>query len=113
MSGKARTSLFGTPKQVAVERGLAEFRSGRPVIITTADATAVALPVDGMTDHGLAAFRQLSAPGRPYLLITARRARALGLSGAGPMTVDAQTDARPGVRWRPFLRHLAPVLSCC
>jgi GTP cyclohydrolase II len=84
MSGKARTSLFGTPKQVTVERGLAEFRSGRPVIITSSAETTVALPVDGMTDHGLAALRQLCAPGRPHLLITARRARALGLSGAGP-----------------------------
>jgi GTP cyclohydrolase II len=84
MSSKAKASLFGAPNQVAVERGLAEFRSGRPVIITSPDAATVALPVDGMTDHGLAAFRQLSAPGRPYLLITARRARALGLSGAGP-----------------------------
>jgi GTP cyclohydrolase II len=84
MSGKARTSLFGTPKQVAVERGLAEFRSGRPVIITSPGETTVVLPVDGMSDHGLAALRQLCAPGRPHLLITARRARALGLSGTGP-----------------------------
>jgi GTP cyclohydrolase II len=42
------------------------------------------LPVDGLTDEGLAGFRLLCAPGRPYLLITARRARALGLEGAGP-----------------------------
>src|SRR5215467_2324809 len=84
MAGSETSGLFGTPKQVAVERGLAEFRSGRPVIVTLADERAVALPVDGMTDQGLASFRTLCAPGRPRLLVTARRARALGLDAAGP-----------------------------
>src|SRR5262244_3584851 len=84
MAGSETSGLFGTPKQVAVERGLAEFRSGRPVIVTSADERAVALPVDGMTDERLASFRTLCAPGRPHLLVTARRARALGLDAAGP-----------------------------
>jgi GTP cyclohydrolase II len=84
MSGKGKAGLFGSPKQVAVERGLAEFRSGRPVIITSDDEATAALPIDGMTDDGLAAFRQLCVPVRPHLLVTARRARALGLAGAGP-----------------------------
>jgi GTP cyclohydrolase II len=84
MSGKGKSGLFGSPKQVAVERGLAEFRSGRPVIITSDSEAAVVLPVDGMTDQGLSSFRQLCAPSRPHLLITARRARALALEGAGP-----------------------------
>jgi GTP cyclohydrolase II len=44
----------------------------------------VALPADGMTDDGLAAFRKLCSPERPYLLVTARRARTLGLDGVGP-----------------------------
>src|SRR5262249_60730639 len=42
------------------------------------------LPVDGMTNERLASFRTLCAPGRPHLLVTARRARALGLDAAGP-----------------------------
>jgi GTP cyclohydrolase II len=84
MSGSGKFGLFGTPKQVAVERGLAEFRSGRPIVVTAPEESVAVLPVDGMTDKGLAAFRQLCAPGRPYLLIAARRARALGLKGAGP-----------------------------
>ena len=84
MSGSGRPGLFGTPEQVGVERGLAEFRSGRPVVLTAADKAVVLLPVDGMTDEGLASFRRLCAPHRPYLLITARRARALGLDGVGP-----------------------------
>lgn len=84
MSVSRRSGLFGTPKQVGVERGLAELRSGRPVVVTSPGEEVVLLPVDGLTDGGLAAFRLMCAPGRPYLLITARRARALGLEGAGP-----------------------------
>jgi GTP cyclohydrolase II len=84
MAGSGTSGLFGTPKQVSVERGLAEFRSGRPVILTSAEEEVVVLPVDGMTDEALASFRLLCAPGRPHLLITARRARALGLDGDGP-----------------------------
>jgi GTP cyclohydrolase II len=84
MSGSGKSGLFGKPKHVAVERGLAEFRSGRPVIITAAGETVAALPVDGMTDEGLASFRLLCAPGRPHLIVTARRARALGLDRDAP-----------------------------
>jgi GTP cyclohydrolase II len=84
MSGSGKFGLFGAPKQVAVERSLAEFRSGRPIVVTAPEEAVAVLPVDGMTDKGLAAFRQLCAPARPYLLIAARRARALGLKGAGP-----------------------------
>src|SRR5215471_13066182 len=84
MSVKATSGLFGSPKQVAVERGLAEFRSGRPVVIGAGAEIVVALPVDGLTDQGLSAFRQLCTPSRPYLLVTARRARALGLDASAP-----------------------------
>src|SRR5262245_56410636 len=84
MAGSSMSGRFGTPTQVAVERGLAEFRSGRPVILTLGEERALALPVDGMTDQGLIAFRQLCAPERPRLLITASRARALGLNAVGP-----------------------------
>jgi GTP cyclohydrolase II len=84
MSGPFGTPKFGSPTQVAVERALAEFRSGRPVIVTSAGEKVAVLPVDGMTDEALASFRLLCAPRRPHLLITARRARALGLDGAGP-----------------------------
>src|SRR5262249_60159172 len=45
---------------------------------------AVVLPVDGMADLGVASFRRWGAPGRPHLLVTARRARAVGLDAAGP-----------------------------
>src|SRR5436190_10612442 len=84
MTGSKKAGLFGLPEQVAVERGLAEFRAGRPVIITSPQESSVVLPVDGMTDAVLAAFRQLCSPARPYLLVTPRRARILGIDCEAP-----------------------------
>jgi GTP cyclohydrolase II len=75
--------LLGKPEHVAVERGIAEFRSGRPAIITRSGVAALALSVDGMTDTRLAAFRRLCAPVEPHLVITDRRAQALGLPSTG------------------------------
>lgn len=83
MSGRTKASLPGERAQVAVERALAEFRSGRPVLITSASDAVTALPVDGMTEAMLAAFRLLSRPVRPFLLVTARRARAMGVEASG------------------------------
>jgi GTP cyclohydrolase II len=79
-----KASLFGEPAQIAVERALSEFRSGRPVLIRSASEAITALPVDGMTDAMLVAFRLLSRPVRPFLLATARRARAIGVEASGP-----------------------------
>ena len=78
MSGRKKASLLGEPAQVAVERALSEFRSGRPVLMTSASDAITALPVDGMTQAMLVAFRFLSLPVRPFLLVTARRARCDG-----------------------------------
>src|SRR5262245_46117672 len=82
MSGVSKASLLGEPAQVAVERALSEFRSGRPVLITSASDAITALPVDGMTEAMLVAFRLLSRP--VFLLVTARRARAIGVEASGP-----------------------------
>ena len=87
MAGSRKVGLFGVPEQVAVERGLAEFRAGRPVIIASRQGSVLALPVDGMSDASLAAFRQLCLPARPCLLVTARRARVLGIDCEGPSGV--------------------------
>jgi GTP cyclohydrolase II len=84
MTGSKKSGVFGTSRQVAVERGLNEFRAGRPIILASNESVLV-LPVDGMTDAGLFAFRQLCRPARPYLLITSRRARTLGLDGNAPI----------------------------
>ena len=84
MSDVRQKGLFGDLAQVEVERALAEFRAVRPVVIRSADETATALPIDGLTDAKLAAFRQLCAPELPHVVVTRRRARALGIKASGP-----------------------------
>ena len=83
-------ALMGLAENVAVERGLFEFRSGRPIIMTGADERIILLPVDGMDDAQLAAFRQLCSPCGLDLLITARRAQSLGLSADGPIALPIE-----------------------
>src|SRR5215831_2775907 len=89
------SGLFGVPGQVEVERGLAEFRGGRPVRVIAAKKALIALPVDGIDDRRLAAFSAFTAPAVPRLVITARRARALGLETSEPVavTLAAADDA--------------------
>ena len=81
----ASADPFGPADHIAVERGLSEFRSGRPVVINSRLGSVAALPIDGMTDGRLAAFRQLCAPAKLHVVVTASRARALGLDANGPV----------------------------
>jgi GTP cyclohydrolase II len=59
--------------------------------MTAAGEVVAALPVDGLTTEQFASFGLLCAPAKPYLLVTARRGRALGLDAAGPLglAIDA------------------------
>jgi GTP cyclohydrolase II len=77
---------------VAVDRGCAEFRSGRPVIMVAGDETLLSLPVEGLSASRLTAFTKLSAPNFPQLAITARRARALCLDVAEPVALKLSAD---------------------
>jgi GTP cyclohydrolase II len=79
--------LFGTADDIAVQRGIAEFHAGRPVVIETADERLMALPVDGLTQAGCDAFRALCAPAPVRLVVTARRAQVIGLDTAGPVVI--------------------------
>jgi GTP cyclohydrolase II len=79
--------LFGVPGQVEVERALAEFRGGRPVLFCDEGGTLLTLPVDGIDPERLVAFSRLCGPARPRLLVTARRARALGIDATAPVTL--------------------------
>lgn len=74
--------LFGARRQTAVDRGLAEFRAGRPVRIAAPGDAIVALPVEALTQERWAAFKALAGHSPPRLIITAQRARALGLDAA-------------------------------
>jgi GTP cyclohydrolase II len=83
----SRAALMGLPAHVMVGRALSEFRSGRPIIITAGEEGTIALPVDGMGDAQLAAFRQLCAPAPLRLVVTGRRARSLAVASAGPVAL--------------------------
>jgi len=84
--------LFGTADDIAVQRGIAEFQAGRPVIIADADELIVALPVDGLTEATWRAFKALCAPATLRLVVTARRARVIGLDVPGPVFIAVGPD---------------------
>ena len=94
-NGHAGSVLFGTSEQVGFGRGLAEFRAGRPLVITDGLETLVALPVEGLDAARLDAFSALCAPFEPRLIVTARRARALGIDAHAPLALalSSGTDA--------------------
>ena len=95
-NGHAGSGVFGSPDRVLVKRGLAEFRSGRPVVFSSQNQKfLLGLPVDGLDPARLHAFEHLCAPATPRLVVTARRARALGIESAGPVALKLvpATDA--------------------
>jgi GTP cyclohydrolase II len=81
------SSLLGEPNFVAVERGIAEFRAARPVAVTAGPDKFLILPVDGTNDTQLSSFLRLCAPAIPKLILTARRAHAIGIDTAVPVAV--------------------------
>jgi GTP cyclohydrolase II len=82
------SSLFGRKGEIGVNRGLAEFHARRPVLITGAGETLLTLPVEGLDAQRLAEFMALCAPAAPRLVITVRRALALGLEATTPMALQ-------------------------
>jgi GTP cyclohydrolase II len=87
-NGHAGSGVFGSPERVLVKRGLAEFRSGRPVVFSSQGTKfLIALPVDGLNEARLHAFHHLCAPAEPRLVVTARRARALGIESNGSVAL--------------------------
>jgi GTP cyclohydrolase II len=83
---------FGDADEIGIQRGLAEFRAGRPVLIQAPDEAVVAMPIDGTDSERIAAFRALVHPVRPRLVVTARRARSLGVDSCGPVLLDLDAD---------------------
>src|SRR5215510_16440880 len=88
--------LCGTREYVGASRALAEFRSGRPVVIADRNETLLCLPVEGLDKDRLAAFRALAAPITPRLVLTSSRARSLGIDASEPVAIEISdaVDAR-------------------
>jgi GTP cyclohydrolase II len=80
-------SLFAAKGQIGVSRGIAEFHARRPVLIAGDDETLLALPVEGLDAQRLAEFTSLCAPTLPRLVVTARRALALGIDTRAPVAL--------------------------
>jgi GTP cyclohydrolase II len=90
--GATGSVLFGTREQVGVGRGLAEFRAGRPVAVTSGGETLLCLPVEGLNKERLLAFRELCAPIAPRLVLTSLRARSLGIDANEPVALELMSD---------------------
>src|SRR4051794_1308094 len=89
----SNSALFGSWRHTNVSRGLGEFHARRPVLIMARDEAMLALPVEGLDRLRLAEFRSLCGPVEPKLIITERRALALGLDASTPMALPLPTGA--------------------
>ena len=87
----AGSALFGDRGLTGVSRGLGEFHGRRPVIVTAPGEALLALSVEGLDNQRLAEFAALCAPAAPALIITERRALALGLNATAPVAVPLPT----------------------
>jgi GTP cyclohydrolase II len=91
VGGELGSILFGSSESVGVGRGLAEYRAGRPVLVSNGDFL-ITLPVEGLDAERLAAFRALCAPILPRLVITGTRARSLGIEATAPVALELTPD---------------------
>ena len=84
----ASSALFGSWRHTGVSRGLGEFQGRRPVLVTAKGEKVLALPVEGLDGRRLAEFTALCGPVVPQLILTERRALALGLDASTPMALS-------------------------
>ncbi len=84
--------LLGASNDVSVQRALAEFRTGRPVVLTAKGKRVLALPVDGADTDTVAAFTALCRSAPLRLAITLKRAKALNIEAVGPVTIGLAPD---------------------
>jgi len=87
------SALFGRRRHTSVSRGLGEFRGRRPVFITAKAEKLLALPVEGLDTLRLAEFTALCGPVEPQLIVTERRALALGLDASTSMALQLPAGA--------------------
>jgi GTP cyclohydrolase II len=78
--------LFGDVGQTNVERAIAEFRSGRPVVVRKNEEALIAIGVEAF-DAGVAAAVDAFAKGRGRLVLPAARLRRLGREGQDPGSI--------------------------
>lgn len=101
------SAAFQGPGSVAVDRAVADFRRGEPIVIREGDRAVLALAVEGLSDARLSRFVQLSGSS-PSLAMTGRRAALVGLGNGGGGVVRVALSSDPSAR---SLRDLADPLS--
>ena len=84
-------SMFPRSYYIGVERGLAEFRCGRPVVIL-GDRCVAAMPVDGCSNELLQWFRVAFDVTAVKLAVSARRAYALGIKTQTPVSIETSKE---------------------
>jgi GTP cyclohydrolase II len=83
--------MFPRSYYIGVERGLAEFRCGRPVVIL-GDQCVAAMPVDGCSNELLQWFRVAFDVTAVKLAVSARRAYALGIKTQTPVSIETSKE---------------------
>ena len=83
MDDESLTRLVGDPRELAVERALAEARSGRAVLLSADGAHYLVLSAETIDDGALAAIRS-GADAAPELVLSQPRLRQLGYAGEEP-----------------------------
>ena len=91
-NGDPISAFFGLSEQSGAERAVAEFFARRPVLIACEGKRLLALPVEGLDSQRLAEFSALCAPIAPRVVITARRAQAIGLKATMPVALHLGAD---------------------
>lgn len=91
----AGAASFGDPGLVDIHRACSELRAGRPLLIEGDGPTVVVLAIDGLDQSKLDRFRSRLADGETSLLMTDRRAAAIGLTAYPATLVSIAPDASP------------------
>ncbi len=89
MTEPALNGLLGDPKEVAVERALAETRSGRPVIVTHGGESLLSVAAESIDTSLLEALRTLGR-GDARLVLSPARLRLLGHNVLVPGSIEIE-----------------------
>ena len=88
MGDNSLTRLMGDQLEVAVERALAEVRSGRPVLLNARDQNYLVIAAEAIEDDALSALNAIGADA-PRLVLSQPRLRLLGCETEEPGIVNA------------------------
>jgi GTP cyclohydrolase II len=95
-NAKAFARLFRDEAPLAVDRALAELRAGRPIVLDAPRSAAIIAAIDAISSSVFDAFAT-AGDGDARIVLSAARARVLGLSVNGPVAVPVSGLDRDSV----------------